>query len=108
MAQKLLQPTVFELKGVNADYCNSKTNTGKTKAINIKEEITKLPFLGEFSCLMVRFWLKRNFLPYLVEIYMPCCLLIFISWLPFWLKKDAVLERIFISKKKTTLTECSH
>lgn len=35
-------------------------------------------------------------MPYFLQIYLPCCIFIFVSWLPFWLEKEAALLKILI------------
>lgn len=51
------------------------------------------------SCLKVEFYFKRHFMPYFLQIYLPCCVFILISWLPFWLEREAALVKTLISKE---------
>jgi len=62
-------------KYINA-YCNIKTNT------------------GEYSCLTVDLTFKREFSYYLLTIYVPCCMLVIVSWVSFWLDPNAVPARV--------------
>ncbi|XP_063592605.1 glutamate-gated chloride channel-like [Penaeus indicus] len=57
-------------------YCNSKTNT------------------GEYSCLQVNLIFKREFSYYLIQYYIPCCMLVIVSWVSFWLDQYAVPARV--------------
>ncbi|XP_018910630.1 glutamate-gated chloride channel isoform X3 [Bemisia tabaci] len=66
----------FTLEKFNTDYCNSKTNT------------------GEYSCLKVDLIFKREFSYYLIQIYIPCCMLVIVSWVSFWLDQAAVPARV--------------
>ncbi|XP_078035607.1 glycine receptor alpha 1 isoform X3 [Augochlora pura] len=66
----------FTLEKFLTDYCNSKTNT------------------GEYSCLKVDLFFKREFSYYLIQIYIPCCMLVIVSWVSFWLDQSAVPARV--------------
>ncbi|XP_057338654.1 glutamate-gated chloride channel isoform X7 [Microplitis mediator] len=66
----------FTLEKYLTDYCNSKTNT------------------GEYSCLKVDLLFKREFSYYLIQIYIPCCMLVIVSWVSFWLDQSAVPARV--------------
>ncbi|XP_050545426.1 glutamate-gated chloride channel isoform X7 [Daktulosphaira vitifoliae] len=66
----------FTLEKFLTDYCNSKTNT------------------GEYSCLKVDLLFKREFSYYLIQIYVPCCMLVIVSWVSFWLDQSAVPARV--------------
>ena len=66
----------FTLEKFDTDYCNSITNT------------------GEYSCLKVGLHFKREFSYYLIQIYIPCCMLVIVSWVSFWLDQDAVPARV--------------
>ncbi|CAG0915268.1 unnamed protein product [Notodromas monacha] len=66
----------FTLEKFFTDYCNSKTNT------------------GEYSCLRVDLRFKREFSYYLIQIYIPCCMLVIVSWVSFWLDQNAIPARV--------------
>ncbi|XP_040565593.1 glutamate-gated chloride channel isoform X1 [Lepeophtheirus salmonis] len=66
----------FTLEKYISDYCNIKTNT------------------GEYSCLTVDLTFKREFSYYLLTIYVPCCMLVIVSWVSFWLDPNAVPARV--------------
>jgi len=66
----------FTLEKYVSDYCNIKTNT------------------GEYSCLTVDLTFKREFSYYLLTIYVPCCMLVIVSWVSFWLDPNAVPARV--------------
>ncbi|XP_026675695.1 glutamate-gated chloride channel isoform X4 [Diaphorina citri] len=66
----------FTLEKFYTDYCNSKTNT------------------GAYSCLKVDLLFKREFSYYLIQIYIPCCMLVIVSWVSFWLDQSAVPARV--------------
>lgn len=53
-----------------------------------------LPFPGNFSSLRVNFVLKRDIGFYIIQIYIPCILIVILSWVSFWLSLDAVPARI--------------
>uniref|UniRef100_A0A1B0CER2 Neurotransmitter-gated ion-channel transmembrane domain-containing protein n=1 Tax=Lutzomyia longipalpis TaxID=7200 RepID=A0A1B0CER2_LUTLO len=70
----------FTLEKFLTDYCNSKTNT------------------GEYSCLKVDLLFKREFSYYLIQIYIPCCMLVIVSWVSFWLDQGAVPARVSLGE----------
>ncbi len=53
-----------------------------------------LSFAGEYSCLTVDLLFKREFSYYLLTIYVPCCMLVIVSWVSFWLDPNAVPARV--------------
>ncbi|XP_022650818.1 glutamate-gated chloride channel-like isoform X3 [Varroa destructor] len=66
----------FTLERFNTDYCTSRTNT------------------GEYSCLKVDLVFKREFSYYLIQIYIPCCMLVVVSWVSFWLDPTSIPARV--------------
>ena len=68
----------FTFEKYSTSYCNSKTNT------------------GEYSCLKVDLHFKRQFFNYLIQVYIPCFMLILISWLSYWLDSNAIQARVFL------------
>ncbi|XP_022238851.1 glutamate-gated chloride channel-like [Limulus polyphemus] len=66
----------FTLEKYNTEYCTSKTNT------------------GEYSCIRVDLIFKREFSYYLIQIYIPCCMLVIVSWVSFWLDQNAIPARV--------------
>lgn len=55
---------------------------------------SSLCFSGEYSCLKVDLLFKREFSYYLIQIYTPCCMLVIVSWVSFWLDQGAVPARV--------------
>lgn len=53
----------------------------------------RLP-VGEYSCLKVDLLFRREFSYYLITIYIPCCMLVIVSWVSFWLDANAVPARV--------------
>ncbi|GBO05101.1 Glutamate-gated chloride channel [Araneus ventricosus] len=49
---------------------------------------------GEYSCLKVDLQFKREFSYYLIQIYIPCCMLVIVSWVSFWLDPNAIPARV--------------
>ncbi|XP_029643878.2 glycine receptor subunit alpha-2-like [Octopus sinensis] len=49
---------------------------------------------GNFSCLELKFTMKRNLGYYMIQIYIPSIFIVVISWVSFWLNVDAVPARI--------------
>uniref|UniRef100_A0A5S6QAV1 Ig-like domain-containing protein n=1 Tax=Trichuris muris TaxID=70415 RepID=A0A5S6QAV1_TRIMR len=66
----------FELQDVITGLCTSKTNT------------------GVYSCLRTTLTLKREYSYYLITLYIPSFMLVVVSWVNFWIDKDAVPARV--------------
>lgn len=66
----------FTLEQYKSAYCDVITNTGK------------------YSCLKVELIFKREFSYYLLTIYVPCCMLVIVSWVSFWLDQNAIPARV--------------
>ncbi|XP_074598820.1 glutamate-gated chloride channel-like isoform X2 [Brevipalpus obovatus] len=49
---------------------------------------------GEYPCLKMWLHFKREFSYYLIQIYMPCCMLVIVSWVSFWLDPNAIPARV--------------
>jgi len=66
----------FTLETYDTAYCTSRTTT------------------GAYSCLRVDLMFKREFSYYLIQIYIPCCMLVIVSWVSFWLDPNAIPARV--------------
>lgn len=44
--------------------------------------------------LMVNFHLQRHMGNFLIQVYGPCCLLVVLSWVSFWLNREATADRV--------------
>ncbi|KAG7164559.1 Glutamate-gated chloride channel-like 14, partial [Homarus americanus] len=51
-------------------------------------------FTGEYSCLMVALIFRREFSYYLIQYYVPCCMLVIVSWVSFWLDQHSAPARV--------------
>lgn len=51
---------------------------------------------GGYSSISCSIVLSRSIVYFLVRIYVPCILIVVISWLPLWIDKSAHLERVAI------------
>ncbi|XP_066937073.1 gamma-aminobutyric acid receptor alpha-like isoform X1 [Macrobrachium rosenbergii] len=49
---------------------------------------------GEFSTLLASFYLQRHMGNFLIQVYGPCMLLVVLSWVSFWLNREATSDRI--------------
>ncbi|XP_064079284.1 gamma-aminobutyric acid receptor alpha-like isoform X1 [Macrobrachium nipponense] len=49
---------------------------------------------GEYSTLMASFYLQRHMGNFLIQVYGPCMLLVVLSWVSFWLNREATSDRI--------------
>ena len=75
---KTLSLSRFTLLKYVTDYCTSRTNT------------------GEYSCLRVDMLFKREFSYYLILIYVPCCMLVIVSWVSFWIDPNSAAARVLL------------
>lgn len=60
-------------------------------------------FSGEYSCLKVDLLFKREFSYYLIQIYIPCCMLVIVSWVSFWLDQSAVPARVSLGNLQVNI-----
>ncbi|GAB6027320.1 hypothetical protein CHUAL_001603 [Chamberlinius hualienensis] len=49
---------------------------------------------GEHSVLVVTFYLRRHTGYFLLQVYAPCILLVVLSWVAFWINREATSDRI--------------
>ncbi|CAL8116347.1 unnamed protein product [Orchesella dallaii] len=70
---------IFELTNTTTGHCDSHTNT------------------GIYSCLRVDFTFKRVFHSYLVMVYIPSMMTVFVSWVSFWITPKAVTARTILA-----------
>ncbi|KAF4517016.1 hypothetical protein B566_EDAN009690 [Ephemera danica] len=56
--------------------------------------INALIIIIKLTCLKVDLLFKREFSYYLIQIYIPCCMLVIVSWVSFWLDQGAVPARV--------------
>lgn len=62
----------LEVFSFKTDYCTSRTNT------------------GEYSCLLVDFFMRRHLEKFLTRTYVPTALLVFVSFTPLWLSRSSL------------------
>ena len=98
----------FTLEQYKSAYCDVITNTGKIRKISkliwvllsnfqvilMIYLLYVISILGEYSCLKVELIFKREFSYYLITIYVPCCMLVIVSWVSFWLDQNAIPARV--------------
>lgn len=49
---------------------------------------------GTYSCLILQVKFAREFGFYLIQIYLPCAMLVVVSWVSFWLEPTAIEARV--------------
>ncbi|XP_071439191.1 gamma-aminobutyric acid receptor subunit alpha-3 [Hetaerina americana] len=49
---------------------------------------------GEFSVLQVNFNLQRHTGYFLIQVYVPCILIVVLSWVSFWIHREATADRV--------------
>ena len=56
--------------------------------------------------LLVSFHLQRHMGNFLIQVYGPCVLLVVLSWVSFWLNREATADRVSLGKlHRTALTK---
>ena len=53
---------------------------------------------GHFSELFISFKLKRHMGYFMINFYVPCSLLVIISFVGFWINREATADRISLGK----------
>ena len=63
---------------------------------------------GNFSCIEMRFFLKREYGYFIIQTYIPSLLIVILSWVGFWINIDAVPARISLGVLTvlTLTTQC--
>ncbi|KAG5670594.1 hypothetical protein PVAND_000845 [Polypedilum vanderplanki] len=61
---------------------------------NKNEVVGKEKGVQEFSVLLVSFHLQRHMGNFLIQVYGPCILLVVLSWVSFWLNREATADRV--------------
>ena len=56
---------------------------------------------GLYSTLQVDFQLQRHMGYFLIQIYVPCTLIVIISWVNFWINREATADRVSLGTKKS-------
>ncbi|GLH14021.1 Gamma-aminobutyric acid receptor subunit beta-like, partial [Gryllus bimaculatus] len=59
-----------------------------------KRNITFRRREGEFSVLQVNFNLQRHTGYFLIQVYVPCILIVVLSWVSFWIHREATSDRV--------------
>ncbi|GLV35752.1 Glycine receptor [Carabus blaptoides fortunei] len=55
---------------------------------------TQNTYICEYSMLLVSFHLQRHMGNFLIQVYGPCILLVVLSWVSFWLNREATADRV--------------
>lgn len=58
-----------------------------------------ISFSGDYVVLTVFFDLSRRMGYFTIQTYIPCTLIVVLSWVSFWINKDAVPARTSLGKK---------
>ncbi|XP_025992309.2 gamma-aminobutyric acid receptor alpha-like isoform X2 [Solenopsis invicta] len=57
---------------------------------------------AEYSILLVYFHLQRHMGNFLIQVYGPCVLLVVLSWVSFWLNREATADRVSLGLEART------
>jgi len=92
----------FALEQFSTDYCDSHTNFGKLNlkwswlSQNGKFVFNKFMYLGIYSCLRVDILFKREFTYCLLQVYIPCIMLVSVAYLSFWIDRKETTTRTML------------
>ncbi|ROT80347.1 putative GABA-gated ion channel GRD isoform X2 [Penaeus vannamei] len=53
---------------------------------------------GTFSTLLVSFHLRRRMGYFIIQVYAPCVLINVLSWVAFWINREATSDRVALGK----------
>ena len=56
--------------------------------------VTCMIIAGKFACLEATFLFRRQVGFYMLQNYLPCILIVMLSWVSFWISRDSVAARI--------------
>lgn len=56
--------------------------------------ILSIYIAGAFSMLQVNFNLQRHTGYFLIQVYLPCTLIVVLSWVSFWIHREATSDRV--------------
>ncbi|KAK4887223.1 hypothetical protein RN001_003494 [Aquatica leii] len=61
---------------------------------DIKSGVCSVFMTSKYSMLLVSFHLQRHMGNFLIQVYGPCILLVVLSWVSFWLNREATADRV--------------
>ncbi|XP_071545500.1 gamma-aminobutyric acid receptor alpha-like [Panulirus ornatus] len=85
---------------INREATSDRVALGKELELNFLQPADatcscfSLRWLGEFSTLLASFHLQRHMGNFMITVYGPCVLLVVLSWVSFWLNREATSDRI--------------
>ncbi|XP_023328188.1 gamma-aminobutyric acid receptor alpha-like [Eurytemora carolleeae] len=65
-----------------------------TKTLFRSLNYTRSESIGTYSVLQVVFLLQRHTGYFLIQVYVPCTLIVILSWVGFWLNREATSDRV--------------
>ncbi|CAO1428756.1 unnamed protein product [Diamesa serratosioi] len=91
-----LKMSQFDLIEVRSSNMTDKIEVNPQKDSPKKDVIKfpRIPSTQEYSMLLVSFHLQRHMGNFLIQVYGPCILLVILSWVSFWLNREATADRI--------------
>lgn len=88
---------------VDVDVVMSCTFAARSLAIDYcsRDNHLKLVSDGPYSRLIVSFHLQRLMGSFIIEVYAPCVMLVVLSWVGFWINREATADRISLGELYT-------
>ncbi|XP_061189072.1 gamma-aminobutyric acid receptor subunit alpha-1-like [Saccostrea echinata] len=104
-------PLLFGGYGYTTDEIIYKWQAPNKSGVEIYDDVTMSQFdiasiwtknntyssaIGTYSCLEVYFHLKRHIGFFMLQTYLPCTLIVCLSWVSFWINRDAAPARVLL------------
>jgi len=84
----------YILKWILMFYCNTNILLRTLIKIILLQNLICCISLGTRSIIYVVFALRRHVGYFLIQLYVPCILIVFLSWVGLWLNREATNDRI--------------
>ncbi|CAL1280786.1 unnamed protein product [Larinioides sclopetarius] len=100
-------PLVFGSYGYTVDHLRYQWESGDAVSLNEGLVLSQYDLIdfpmknatisansGMFSVLQVNFNLRRHMGYFLIQVYVPCILIVVLSWVSFWINREATADRV--------------
>ncbi|XP_071043648.1 gamma-aminobutyric acid receptor subunit alpha-6-like isoform X2 [Parasteatoda tepidariorum] len=100
-------PLVFGSYGYTVDHLMYQWESGDAVSLNDGLVLSQYDLIdfpmknstisaktGMFSVLQVNFNLRRHMGYFLIQVYVPCVLIVVLSWVSFWINREATADRV--------------
>lgn len=81
---------IQEIAFSNQESCRLHSFNFTHKLLQFPQSDFKIPITGTYSCLRVVLTFARQLSFFIVTIYIPCFMIVIVSWMSFWIDHKAV------------------